>query len=226
VTFPQCLIPTRRSQTRSSALLLYSYKALVLEVQAGSGAWTQVRRTQNETGSMYVHVAFMDMNLTRSSTRTCSYMLATELHGHLDDLSASLTQMIESVNALSPSGTSSSASMPSPSASTNDPAATLSLSALGPSTSTASNAANDDPLTQIAQVLANHLESLQWIDGAVREVEAKVTDVERRVRSAAGDASPGALGAGSPRVPGSIGPGGGVRGVGGIGADYGSRFGR
>lgn len=77
-------------------------------------------------------------------------MLATDLHTHLDDLSSSLTQMIESVNALSTS------SNPRESA--------------------------DDPMTQIAQILSSHLESLQWIDAAVREVESKTADVEKRVR--------------------------------------------
>lgn len=78
-----------------------------------------------------------------------SYMLATDLHTHLDDLSGSLTQMIDSVNALSlPSNDTSSA---------------------------------DDPMAQIAQILSSHLESLQWIDGAVREVESKVSEVEKRV---------------------------------------------
>ena len=91
-------------------------------------------------------------------------MLATELHGQLDDLSGSLTQMIEAVNELSNSTD-------------------------GPSVS------SDDPMNQIAQVLSNHLESLQWIDGAVREVESKVTEVERRVKGAAGDDSVGSVGA-------------------------------
>ena len=77
-------------------------------------------------------------------------MLATDLHTHLDDLSGSLTQMIESVNALSIS------SNPSESA--------------------------DNPMTQIAQILSSHLESLQWIDATVREVESKTVDVEKRVR--------------------------------------------
>lgn len=40
----------------------------------------------------------------------------------------------------------------------------------------------DDPLKQISQILSSHLDSLQWIEGAVREVEGKVTDVEKRVR--------------------------------------------
>lgn len=79
-------------------------------------------------------------------------MLATDLHTHLDDLSSSLTQMIESVNNMSlPAEDSSKAS-------------------------------NDDPMAQISQILSSHLESLQWIDGAVREVESKVTEVEKRVK--------------------------------------------
>ncbi|KAF5387719.1 hypothetical protein D9615_000270 [Tricholomella constricta] len=82
--------------------------------------------------------------------RDKNYMLATDLHTHLDDLSGSLTQMIDAVNALS---------LPS---NDSDPA--------------------DDPMAQIAQILSSHLESLQWIDGAVRDVESKVSDVEKRVK--------------------------------------------
>ncbi|KAG6840461.1 hypothetical protein C0991_006597 [Blastosporella zonata] len=82
--------------------------------------------------------------------RDKNYMLATDLHTHLDDLSGSLTQMIDSVNALSlPSIDSTPA---------------------------------EDPMAQIAQILSSHLESLQWIDGAVRDVEGKITEVEQRVK--------------------------------------------
>ncbi|KAH8106098.1 Nsp1-like C-terminal region-domain-containing protein [Cristinia sonorae] len=87
--------------------------------------------------------------------RDKNYSLATELHGHLDDLSGSLVQMIESVNALST-----------------------------PATDNSKNALGEDPMSQIAQILSSHLESLQWIDGAVREVEGKVVDIEKRVRGA------------------------------------------
>lgn len=87
--------------------------------------------------------------------RDKNYVLATELHAHLDDLSTSLTQMIDSVNTLSLSNTNN----------------------LSPHS-------GDDPMIQISQILNSHLESLQWIDGAVREVEGKVTEVERRVRDA------------------------------------------
>ncbi len=39
---------------------------------------------------------------------------------------------------------------------------------------------------QIAQVLSSHLESLQWIDGASRELEEKVTEVEKRIKDVSG----------------------------------------
>lgn len=43
---------------------------------------------------------------------------------------------------------------------------------------------SDAPLDQIAQILSSHLEGLQWIDGAVKEVDSKVTDVEKRLKEA------------------------------------------
>jgi len=86
--------------------------------------------------------------------RDKNYMLATELHTHLDDLSGSLTQMIDSVNALSvPSGDGKSQQ-------------------------------GEDAMSQIAQILSSHLDSLQWIDGAVREVEGKITEVEKGIKEA------------------------------------------
>ncbi|KAH0840061.1 hypothetical protein J3R83DRAFT_1028 [Lanmaoa asiatica] len=85
--------------------------------------------------------------------RDKNFVLATELHSHLDDLSGSLTQMIDSVNALS----------------------------LAPSPN-GSSQGSEDPMVQISQILSSHLESLQWIDGAVREVEGNVNEVEKRVR--------------------------------------------
>jgi nuclear pore complex protein Nup62 len=83
-------------------------------------------------------------------------MLATELHNHLDDLSSSLTQLIDSVNAMS----------------------------IGQGDSKVVSA--DDPMAQISQVLSNHLESLQWIDGASRELEEKVVEVEKRIKDVGG----------------------------------------
>lgn len=85
-----------------------------------------------------------------------SYVLATELHTHLEDLSGSLTQMIDSVNALSPGAGADGARL------------------------------GEDPMAQIVQILSTHLESLQWIDGAVRDIEGKVDEVERRVRDTGG----------------------------------------
>ena len=81
------------------------------------------------------------------------YSLAADLNSNLEDLSRSLAQMIDSVNAISEEGKDESKK-------------------------------KDAPLEQIAQILSSHLESLQWIDGAVREVDSKVTDVERRIQDA------------------------------------------
>ncbi|TFK76036.1 hypothetical protein BDN72DRAFT_786319 [Pluteus cervinus] len=89
--------------------------------------------------------------------RDKNYMLATDLHTHLDNISGSLTQMIELVNNLS--------------------------------LQSATNENNDDPMSQIAQILSSHLESLQWIDGAVREVEGKVSEVEKRIKDSGHSAS-------------------------------------
>ena len=88
-------------------------------------------------------------------------MLATELHGHLDDLSGSLMQMIEAVNGLSSNGNGNGAG--------------------GGANGQAAEGA-EDPMGDIAKILGSHLESLQWIDGAVRELDTKIADVEQRVR--------------------------------------------
>ena len=83
-----------------------------------------------------------------------SYILAAELHNQLDDLSSSLGQLIDATNAVT----------------------------LGPTDGKA--AAAEDTMSQIAQVLSSHLENLQWIDTASRELEGKVSTVEKEVRSA------------------------------------------
>jgi nuclear pore complex protein Nup62 len=77
-------------------------------------------------------------------------MLATDLHTHLDDLSGSMTQLIESVNTLSISSKLDDSS--------------------------------NDPMSQITRILSSHLESLQWIDTAVREVENKASEVDKRIK--------------------------------------------
>ena len=102
-------------------------------------------------------------------------MLATDLYTHLDDLSGSLTQMIDSVNALSIAPGS------------QQDGANNGMSG-------GANGLNDDPMGQIAQILSSHLESLQWIDGSVKELESNVTDVEKRVREAGLSANGGGSG--------------------------------
>ena len=94
-------------------------------------------------------------------TITTSYTLAADLNANLDDLSRSLLQMIDSVNSLSADERDGSDA----------------------------KSKNAAPLEQIAQILASHLEGLQWIDGAVREVDAKVNEVERAMREASAGSS-------------------------------------
>lgn len=50
------------------------------------------------------------------------------------------------------------------------------------STAQKPNEGTEDPMAQISQVLSSHLESLQWIDTAARELDGKVGEVERRVK--------------------------------------------
>lgn len=101
------------------------------------------------------------------SERHKNYVLATELHTHLDDLSSSLTQMIEAVNALSDT--------------TPDGKPT--------------KQEGEDPMTQIVEILSSHLESLQWIDGSVRELETKVGEVEQRIKDSGTNLATGLGGA-------------------------------
>ncbi|KAJ7068148.1 nuclear pore glycoprotein p62 [Mycena amicta] len=107
------------------------------------------KATQEVFGANGGNLRAMDTG-PADTERDKNYMLATELHTQLDDISGSLTQMIDSVNGLS----------------------------LSPNL----EASNENPMTQIAQILGSHLESLQWIDGAVREVEGKVSEVEKKIK--------------------------------------------
>ena len=97
-----------------------------------------------------------------------SYTLAANLNLQLDELSKSLSQMIESVNALT---------LP------NSPRAT------SPDSTANGKSADEDPLQQIGAVLNAHLKSLQWIDETVRDVEGKVQEAERRMGGGAMGAS-------------------------------------
>ena len=100
---------------------------------------------------------------------TNSYTLAANLNLQLHELSKSLSQMIESVNALT---------LP------NSPHATSSDSSAG-----GGKKADEDPLQQIGAVLNAHLKSLQWIDETIRDVEGKVKEAERRMDGSAMGAS-------------------------------------
>ena len=86
-----------------------------------------------------------------------SYALAANLYTQLDDLSRSLTQMVESVNSLNLS--------PGPSQSSG----------------TTDDGSQENAISTIAGILNAHLSSLQWIDGSLKDMEGKVKDAERKI---------------------------------------------
>jgi len=90
--------------------------------------------------------------------RDKNYTLAASLHSQLDDVSRSLTQMIESVNSLALPGSPGSSS-----------------------TSNSQTTGTDDPMTTVVSVLDAHLASLQWISNAVKAVETKVESVGKKL---------------------------------------------
>jgi nuclear pore complex protein Nup62 len=104
--------------------------------------------------------------------REKAYSLAETLHSQLDTLSRSLTSMIDEVNSLSANSTA----VPPLSTSILDPSADSSGAA-----PTAGAAAEEDPVSQIAQILNAHLTSLQWIDGAAGGMKDKVVELERKM---------------------------------------------
>lgn len=144
-------------QQKDLAATLDAYERSTEEILGGQGGNLRALDTgpaDTERDKKYISHRYL--RCTRTDQLPFSYMLATELHGHLDDLSGSLMQMIDAVNALSlpPSG------------------------ANGQGQDT-----GEDPMGQIAQILSSHLESLQWIDGAVRELDTKIGDIERGVKA-------------------------------------------
>ncbi|KAG8783325.1 FG-nucleoporin nsp1, partial [Serendipita sp. 398] len=122
-----------------------------------------------ETGSTG-SVRVFDMG-PADAERDKSYALAAELNTQLDNLSKSLSQMIESVNSLTAPTQSSTSNV---------------------TTGADSDAqGSEDPLMQIATVLNAHLKSLQWIDTTVQEVETKIVEAETKVKGLSGGGGSG-----------------------------------
>jgi nuclear pore complex protein Nup62 len=144
-------------QQKDLAATLEVYEKSTQEILGGQGGSLRALDTGPADSERDKKFAHFLMRHPATHHGCFSYMLATDLHTHLDDLSTSLTQIIESVNALSQ-----------------------------PSDSASKASAGEDPMAQIAQILSSHLESLQWIDGSVREVEGKVTEIEKRVKESGG----------------------------------------
>lgn len=117
--------------------------------------------------------------------REKAYQLASALTGSLDNTSASLSSLIDTLNSLSPGGASTD----------------------GSNGGSGGNGADADPLAQIATILNAHLASLQYIEGStgalrrsVHDLESRVGEVSRRMGSGStpGSASGTPVGGGTP----------------------------
>lgn len=124
--------------------------------------------------------------------REGAYKLAAHLSNSLDSTSGSLTSLIQTLNALSPSFSHASSGADGQQQGHHQQG-------------------QDDPLAQIASILNAHLGSLTWIEGsteqlrrAVRDLEARVAGVQGRAAAQGGMGTPARLGA-------SVGGGGGGR---------------
>lgn len=98
-----------------------------------------------------------------SSERDRTYRLAEDLNNQLDDLSRSLTALINEVNSLS-----ASAGLTHPASDPKDAAA-------------------QDPVAAIAAILNAHLSSLGWIEKTGNSLTAQVEELEGKLKVASGD---------------------------------------
>lgn len=128
--------------------------------------------------------------------REGAYKLAAHLSNSLDSTSGSLTSLIQTLNALSPSFSH----------------ATTSASGDAQQGHHQQGQGQDDPLAQIASILNAHLGSLTWIEGSTEQLRRAVRDLEARVAGVQGRAAAQGMGVGTPaRLGASVGGGGGGR---------------
>lgn len=97
-----------------------------------------------------------------NTEREKAYQLAESLNNQLDDLSRSLTSLINEVNSLS-----------------------------GSSSSESQQQLGADPVSAITAILNAHLGSLSWIEKNVDTLNEQVTDLEGRVKTASSGRWPG-----------------------------------
>lgn len=120
-------------------------------------AFLEGRQGQNGSG-------VMGQMGTANSERERTYQLAESLNNQMDDLSRSLTSLINEVNSLS----SSSGLLPSDS-------------------SDGMMAGQQNPVTAIAAILNAHLSSLSWIEKMGDTLADQVAEIEGRMKTASGE---------------------------------------
>jgi nuclear pore complex protein Nup62 len=136
------------SQQKEMASVLDSYEAQLDELLAGRNSNSMILGSSGHQGSAM-------------SEREKAYQLAETLNNQLDDLSTSLTSLINEVNSLSSSAGISSHS--------------------GDNRSEA-----QDPVSAIAAILNAHLSSLSWIEKTSDTLNEQVNELEGRVKQASG----------------------------------------
>jgi len=102
--------------------------------------------------------------------RDRNYTLANTLNTQLDELARSLSSMIDEVNNVTVSSSNRVSMKPADN-----------TASLATSQGQKVEAADDmDPMAQIQEILNQHLESLSWINTTAKELEGKVSELERK----------------------------------------------
>lgn len=141
------------SQQKEMSNVLDGYEAQLDEMLAG-----RAQQQQQQHG-----ILGSSSSSSANSERERAYQLAESLNNQLDDLSRSLTALINEVNSLSPS---------------------TSASAGGDAKNGASSSMEQDPVGAIAAILNAHLSSLAWIEKTVESLNDQVSDLEGRMKTA------------------------------------------
>ena len=153
------------SQQKEMDAVLQGYEAQLDEMLQG----------RNSNSALTLHGQGHGPSGSGSATneREKAYQLAESLNDQLDDLSRSLTSLINEVNSISSTSASSS--------SLSDPSA-----GQGSSSQQQQQQQAQDPVAAISAILNAHLGSLSWIEKTTESLTEQVGELEGRVKQASG----------------------------------------
>lgn len=155
------------SQQKEMDAVLQGYEAQLDEMLQG--------RNSNSALTLHGqgHGASLSGSGSATNEREKAYQLAESLNDQLDDLSRSLTSLINEVNSISSTSASSS--------SLSDPSA-----GQGSSSQQQQQQQAQDPVAAISAILNAHLGSLSWIEKTTESLTEQVGELEGRVKQASG----------------------------------------